>query len=101
MFGPLSAGRTQSVVDRQLDIDIIDVERDLAQIVEAHRLRHLGSEAELLQHAIGPSKQPLFEFGFGVRVRFGVRLRERDEVRHHFGDFDSTSEATLVADLIL
>ena len=60
MFGPLSVGRTESVADRQLDIDIIDIERDLAQTVKAHRLRHLGSETELLQHAIGPSKQLLF-----------------------------------------
>src|SRR5215472_10720820 len=82
MLGSWPAGRIQSVTDRKCDLNIVDVEGDLAQIIDALSLGHLCGEAELLQKRIGPGEKLALALGLGVCVRFGIRLRERYKVRH-------------------
>jgi len=82
MLGSWPAGRMQSVTDRKCDLNIVDVEGDLAQIIDALSLGHLCGETEQLQERLGPDEKFALTFGLGASMRFGIRLRERDKICH-------------------
>src|SRR5262249_50233531 len=84
MLGPLPDGRMQSVADRKLNLKIVNIEGDLAQLVKALRLRHFRGEAELLQERVGPGEKFALALGLGVRMRFSTRLGEWDNATRHF-----------------
>jgi hypothetical protein len=82
VLGLLPGGWMQCIADRDFDINIADIEGDLAQIADVLSLRHLRGETEPLQERIGPGEKFALALGLGVGVRFGIRLRERDELCH-------------------
>lgn len=58
MCGANIAFGMQGVLNSEGDFDGVDVEGDLAQILEAARLRNLIGQPEVLEDAIGPLKEP-------------------------------------------
>src|SRR5262249_47719185 len=78
-----SDDRMQGIADRYFDLCILEIDCDLAQLLDALRLRHFLGEAELLQDSVGPGEQGTLALGLGLRVLFGTWFPERDDTSCH------------------